>query len=105
MKKGAKIGIAVGVAALAVAGGTFGAIAGGVFEKAPEYDFTVDYDGIATAETIKDVAVHDPSIIKEDGIYYIFGSHMAAASSKSLRPNGLAGDRTGRSKSKNRSAV
>ena len=84
MKKGAKIGIAVGVAALAVAGGTFGAIAGGVFEKAPEYDFTVDYDGIAVAETIKDVAVHDPSIIKEDGTYYIFGSHMAAASSTDL---------------------
>ena len=84
MKKGAKIGIAVGVAALAVAGGTFGAIASGVFEKAPEYDFTVDYDGIATAETIKDVAVHDPSIIKEDGTYYIFGSHMAAASSTDL---------------------
>ena len=67
MKKGVKIGIAVGVAALAVSGGTIGAIASGVFEKAPEYDFTVDYDGIATAETIKDVAVHDPSIIKEDG--------------------------------------
>lgn len=84
MKKGVKIGIAVGVAALAVSGGTIGAIASGVFEKAPEYDFTVDYDGIATAETIKDVAVHDPSIIKEDGTYYIFGSHMAAASSTDL---------------------
>ena len=34
---------------------------------------------------MKNVAVHDPSIIKaEDGFYYIFGSHMAAAKSKDL---------------------
>ena len=33
----------------------------------------------------KDVAVHDPSIIKaEDGYYYIYGSHMAAARSADL---------------------
>ena len=33
----------------------------------------------------KNVAVHDPSIIKaEDGLYYIFGSHMAAATSEDL---------------------
>ena len=33
----------------------------------------------------KDVAVHDPSIIKaEDGYYYIYGSHMAAARSLDL---------------------
>ena len=31
----------------------------------------------------KDVAVHDPSIIKaDDGYYYIYGSHMAAARSE-----------------------
>lgn len=33
----------------------------------------------------KDVSVHDPSIIRaEDGTYYIFGSHMAAAKSTDL---------------------
>ena len=33
----------------------------------------------------KDVSVHDPSIIRaEDGTYYIFGSHMAAAKSSDL---------------------
>lgn len=30
------------------------------------------------------VSVHDPSIIKVDDIYYIFGSHLAAAKSKDL---------------------
>ncbi len=34
---------------------------------------------------MKNVAVHDPSIIKaDDGYYYIFGSHMAAARSADL---------------------
>ncbi len=34
---------------------------------------------------LKNVAVHDPSIIKaDDGFYYIFGSHMAAAKSADL---------------------
>lgn len=34
---------------------------------------------------MKNVAVHDPSIIKaDDGYYYIFGSHMAAAKSADL---------------------
>ena len=33
----------------------------------------------------RDVAVHDPSVIRaEDGTYYIFGSHMAAAKSDDL---------------------
>lgn len=30
------------------------------------------------------VSVHDPSIVKVDDIYYIFGSHLAAAKSKDL---------------------
>ena len=34
---------------------------------------------------MKNVAVHDPSIIRaEDGLYYIFGSHMTAAVSEDL---------------------
>ena len=33
----------------------------------------------------KEVSVHDPSIIRaEDGTFYIFGSHMAAAKSDDL---------------------
>ena len=33
----------------------------------------------------RDVSVHDPSVIRaEDGTYYIFGSHMAAAKSTDL---------------------
>ena len=33
----------------------------------------------------RDVSVHDPSIIKaDDGYYYIYGSHMAAARSADL---------------------
>ena len=37
------------------------------------------------APAFKSVSVHDPSIIKaDDGYYYIFGSHMAAARSEDL---------------------
>ncbi|MFW5749681.1 MAG: lipocalin-like domain-containing protein, partial [Halanaerobium sp.] len=32
----------------------------------------------------KSVSVHDPMIIKEDGTYYVFGSHLAAAKSEDL---------------------
>jgi beta-xylosidase len=34
--------------------------------------------------TFANVAVHDPSVIKVDGTYYIFGSHLAAAKSTDL---------------------
>lgn len=49
-----------------------------------EYDFTVDYSQIATKDISSGVTVHDPSILKADGEYYIFGSHMSAAKSKDL---------------------
>ena len=58
------------------------ALTGG--EKVPK-DFTVSYDGITTADIKAGVSVHDPSVIEADGTYYIFGSHMSAASSKDLR--------------------
>ncbi|MBE5876085.1 MAG: arabinan endo-1,5-alpha-L-arabinosidase, partial [Lachnospiraceae bacterium] len=45
----------------------------------------VNYDGIATGTVNARVAVHDPSIIKADGKYYIFGSHMVGASTDDLR--------------------
>ncbi len=35
-------------------------------------------------ETPSRVTVHDPSIIKADGMYYVFGSHMADAKSTNL---------------------
>lgn len=34
--------------------------------------------------TFKNVSVHDPSIIEVDGMFYIFGSHLAAAKSEDL---------------------
>ncbi len=50
-----------------------------------EAAFTVSYDGIETADIKAGVAVHDPSIIKADGKYYIYGSHMTGAVSEDLR--------------------
>lgn len=51
----------------------------------PEYDFTVSYDGIATGNVSSGVSVHDPSIVKDNDTYYIFGSHMAAAKCDDLK--------------------
>ncbi len=48
-------------------------------------DYSVSFDGIDKAEIMAGVWVHDPSIIKADGRYYIFGSHMATAVSEDLR--------------------
>lgn len=48
------------------------------------YDFKVSYDGIKTGDVSSGVSVHDPSIIKADGEYYIFGSHMSAAKSEDM---------------------
>ena len=48
-------------------------------EPEPDYDFTVSYDGIAVSTLATGASVHDPSILKVDGTYYIYGSHMAAA--------------------------
>lgn len=48
-------------------------------------DFSVDYDGITTASIKGGISVHDPSIVEDNGQYYIFGSHMTAARSTDLR--------------------
>ncbi|MDC2889739.1 family 43 glycosylhydrolase [Psychrosphaera algicola] len=40
--------------------------------------------GISNSERFNDYGVHDPSVIKVDGTYYIFGSHLAAAKSTDL---------------------
>lgn len=55
-------------------------------------DFTVSYDGISTSKIEAGVSVHDPSIIKADGRYYIFGSHMSTAVSEDLRTWTSIGD-------------
>lgn len=48
-------------------------------------DYIVSFDGIAKAEIKAGVSVHDPSVIRADGKYYIFGSHMSTAVSEDLR--------------------
>ena len=53
-------------------------------EQEPDYDFTVSYEGIETGNVSSGVAVHDPSIFKVGDTYYIYGSHMSAASSPDL---------------------
>lgn len=49
-----------------------------------------DFSAIALVDTssekitFKDASVHDPSVIEANGMYYIFGSHLAAAKSEDL---------------------
>ncbi len=63
---------------LSLSGCSFGA-------EGHRYDFTVDYNGISTADiSSPGVSVHDPSIFQYDGSYYIYGSHMTAARSSDL---------------------
>ncbi|MBP3950112.1 glycoside hydrolase family 43 protein [Bacillus suaedae] len=38
----------------------------------------------AETPSFEDVSVHDPSVIKDDGTYYVFGSHLAAAKTDDL---------------------
>ncbi len=50
-----------------------------------EEDYTVDTLYIPLGSVNAGVSVHDPSLVAAEGIYYIFGSHMAAAKSTNLR--------------------
>lgn len=84
-KRSKKIAIAAAAAGLAVAGIVVGVNADKIFGEKVDSDFSVSYDGIATADISAGVSVHDPSIIEADGTYYIFGSHMSGASSMDLR--------------------
>ncbi len=61
-------------------------------EAMEETDYIVSYDGIAKAGIHAGASVHDPSVIKVDGKYYIFGSHMATAVSEDLRHWTVVGD-------------
>ncbi len=63
-----------------------------VGELPADLDFTVNYDGIKTVKIEAGVSVHDPSIYKADGKYYIFGSHMSTAVSEDLRTWTSLGD-------------
>lgn len=86
MKKKGKIIALVTSAVVVAAAGT--AVALNLNNLLPEKidsDFKVSYDGIKTASIRAGVSVHDPSILKADGTYYIFGSHMSGASSTDLR--------------------
>lgn len=87
MKKRTKalVGLAVGVVAIAGASAAVYLNYDALFPEEISSDFTVSYDGIATGSVNARVAVHDPSVIKADGKYYIFGSHMTAASTDNLR--------------------
>lgn len=40
--------------------------------------------GIVNSLGYNDIGVHDPSIVKVDGTYYVFGSHLAAAKTTDL---------------------
>ncbi len=49
-------------------------------------NYEVDYTDIAKVKNDSSkAAVHDPSIIEADGIYYIFGSHLSAAKSTDMQ--------------------
>ncbi len=63
-----------------------------LFAEKASGDYTVSYDGIATANISAGVSVHDPSILAVDGTYYIFGSHMTGAMSTDLRSWTSIGD-------------
>lgn len=72
------------LAALAAAVPAGLAACGGTTEEEIPRNYTVSYDGIRVGDVSSDVAVHDPSVLKADGIYYIYGSHMTAAKSSDL---------------------
>ena len=55
-------------------------------ESATEADDTDDIESqIKKGGFTAGASVHDPSIIKDNGTYYIFGSHMESAKSADLR--------------------
>lgn len=86
MKKKSKIITLVTFAVVVAAAGTAVALnLNSLFPEKVNSDFAVSYDGIKTASIRAGVSVHDPSILKADGTYYIFGSHMSGASSTDLR--------------------
>ena len=47
-----------------------------------KYDFSVSYDGIERGEIKAQTSVHDPSIIEDNGSFYIFVSEGICFKSK-----------------------
>lgn len=91
MKKNYRIALivmcALSLSACSAATSTEGAKEVTEEEKAEvvEYNFQMKYEGIKAADISSlGVAVHDPSIIEDDGSFYIFGSHMSAAKSNDM---------------------
>ena len=86
MKKNKRVFIVSGIVVLlAVAAVTVFLLKDVIFSEKVDSDFTVSYDGIATGIVNARVSVHDPSVIKANGTYYIFGSHMEGAYGTDLR--------------------
>ena len=50
----------------------------------PDYDFAVSYEGITVGNVSSGASIHDPSILKAGDTYYIYGSHMSAATCTDL---------------------
>ena len=68
------------LAAVLAAGMMCVSCAGGLAEAAE-----AEAEEVVKPPKYKSVSVHDPSVIRaEDGTFYIFGSHMAAAKSEDL---------------------
>ena len=67
IKKAVSLALVVGIAL-----GT-----AGCGEKPVDYDFTVNYDDVKTANVSSGVSVHDPSILKANGTFYIFGDRKS----------------------------
>ena len=40
---------------------------------------------IGLSLSVRRVSVHDPSIVKDKGLYYVFGSHVGVAKSTDLK--------------------
>lgn len=47
--------------------------------------FATSDAAVTLSKNLKRVSVHDPSIFKDNGTYYVFGSHMATGSSTDLK--------------------
>ncbi|MCR4902168.1 MAG: glycoside hydrolase family 43 protein [Butyrivibrio sp.] len=73
------------VAAAAIAGTAVYKNLDNIFPEKIDSDFTVSYEGISLGSINASASVHDPSIIKDNGMFYIFGTHLTAASSEDLR--------------------
>ena len=98
MLKNIKRSISVLLAGTVLAGTIIGcgAGSGSLDEKGEisvdEMNFEADMSGITTGSLEAGSSVHDPSVIADNGKYYIVGSHMTFAYSDDLRKWTLKGN-------------